>query len=32
MAFLLELDSAIVASPGWGGIVDACGNLILEPV
>ena len=31
-ALLLQLDSTIVVSPGWGGTVDPYGNLILEPV
>ena len=31
-ALLLQLDSTIVVSPGWGGAVDPYGNLILEPV
>ncbi len=30
-ALLLQLDSTIVVPPGWGGSVDAFGNLVLEP-
>ena len=30
-ALLLQLDSTIVVPPGWGGSVDAFGNLILVP-
>ena len=31
-ALLLQLDTTIVAPPGWGGVVDPFGNLILEPL
>ena len=30
-ALLLQLDTTIVAPPGWNGVVDAYGNLLLEP-
>ena len=30
-ALLLQLDTTIVVPPGWGGVVDAYGNLLLEP-
>jgi N-methylhydantoinase A len=30
-ALLLQLDTTIVVSPGWGGAVDPYGNLVLEP-
>ena len=30
-ALLLQLDTTIVAPPGWSGVVDAYGNLLLEP-
>ena len=30
-ALLLQLDSTNVVPPGWGGSVDAFGNLVLEP-
>ncbi len=30
-ALILQLDTTIVAPPGWGGVVDSLGNLILEP-
>ena len=31
-ALLLQLDTTIVVPPGWGGVVDPFGNLILEPL
>ena len=31
-ALILQLDTTIVAPPGWGGAVDPLGNLILEPL
>ena len=31
-ALLLQLDTTIVAPPGWAGVVDPYGNLLLEPV
>ena len=31
-ALLLQLDTTIVIPPGWGGVVDPLGNLILERV
>ena len=31
-ALLLQLDTTIVVPPSWSGVVDAYGNLILEPV
>jgi N-methylhydantoinase A len=31
-ALLLQLDTTIVVPPGWGGMVDSYGNLVLEPV
>ena len=31
-ALLLQLDTTIVVPPGWGGVVDPYGNLVLEPV
>ena len=30
-ALLLQLDTTIVVPPGWAGVVDAYGNLLLEP-
>ena len=30
-ALLLQLDTTIVVTPGWGGVVDTYGNLLLEP-
>ena len=30
-ALLLQLDTTIVVPPGWAGVVDAYGNLVLEP-
>ena len=30
-ALLLQLDTTIVMPPGWSGVVDAYGNLLLEP-
>ena len=30
-ALLLQLDTTIVVPPGWGGVVDPYGNLLLEP-
>ena len=31
-ALLVQLDTTIVLPPGWGGVVDLHGNLVLEPV
>ena len=31
-ALMLQLDTTIVVPPGWGGVVDPFGNLILEPL
>ena len=31
-ALLLQLDTTIVVPPGWAGVVDSYGNLLLEPV
>ena len=31
-ALLLQLDTTIVVPPGWAGVVDPYGNLLLEPV
>ena len=31
-ALLVQLDTTIVVPPGWGGVVDLQGNLVLEPV
>ena len=31
-ALLVQLDTTIVVPPGWGGVVDLHGNLVLEPV
>ena len=30
-ALLVQLDTTIVVPPGWGGVVDPYGNLVLEP-
>ena len=30
-ALLVQLDTTIVVPPGWGGVVDLYGNLVLEP-
>ncbi len=30
-ALLLQLDTTVVVPPGWGGVVDPWGNLVLEP-
>ena len=31
-ALVLQLDTTTVVSPGWSGMVDSYGNLVLEPV
>ena len=31
-ALIIQMDSTIVVTPGWGGKVDGYGNLVLEPV
>ena len=30
-ALIIQMDSTTVLTPGWGGVVDPFGNLLLEP-